>query len=78
MCIDIRGILFPLQKDGTLFKKTREDPPEKLYDSIIEAFDSAIADIALRQESGQAVLIHEGGKGRSNVLLVESSMVLLA
>ena len=48
LCKDTRGILFPLQKDGTLFKGTPEDPPEKLYDPIIEAFDSAIADIAPR------------------------------
>ena len=48
LCKDMRGILFPLQKDGTLFKGTPEDPPEKLYDPIIEAFDSAIADIAPR------------------------------
>lgn len=48
LCKDIRGILFPLQKDGTLFKGTREGPPEKLYDPIIEAFDSAITDIAPR------------------------------
>ena len=46
LCMDLRGILFPLQKDGTLFKGTREDPPEKLYDSVTEAFDSALADIA--------------------------------
>ena len=52
LCSKIRGILFPLQKDGTLFKGTRPDPPEKLYDSIIKAFDSAIADIAPRQKSG--------------------------
>ena len=51
LCKKIRGILFPLQKDGTLFKGTREDPPEKLYDPIIQAFDSAIADIPSKQES---------------------------
>ena len=45
LCRKIRGILFPLQKDGTLFKGTREDPPEKLYDSVTEAFESALADI---------------------------------
>ena len=52
LCIDIRDILFPLQTDGTLFKGTQEDPPEKLYDYIIKAFDSATADIVPRQESG--------------------------
>ncbi|KAL2045028.1 hypothetical protein N7G274_002803 [Stereocaulon virgatum] len=46
LCMDLRGILFPLQKDGTLFKGTREDPPEKLYNSVTEAFESALADIA--------------------------------
>lgn len=38
----IRGILFPLLEDGALFKGTRPDPPEKLYDPIIEAFGDAI------------------------------------
>ena len=51
LCINIRGILFPLQKDGTLFKGAHADPPEKLYGLIIEAFDTAIADIALRRET---------------------------
>ena len=52
MCEEIRSILFPLLEDGALFTGTRPDPPEKLYDPIIEAYDSAIADIAPRQESG--------------------------
>ena len=51
LCKKIRGILFPLLVNGALFKGTRPDPPEKLYDPIIEAFDSAIADIPSRQES---------------------------
>ena len=51
LCREIRGILFPLLEDGELFKGTRPDPPEKLYDLIIGAFDSAIADIAARQNS---------------------------
>ncbi len=51
LCRKIRGILFPLQKDGTLFKGTRPDLPERLYDPIIEAFDSVITDIPSRQES---------------------------
>lgn len=46
LCEKIRGILFPLLKDGALFTGTPSDPPEKLYCSIIEAFDSAIAGIA--------------------------------
>ncbi|KAL9130813.1 MAG: hypothetical protein Q9175_006929 [Cornicularia normoerica] len=45
LCEKIRGILFPLLDDGTLFTGTSSDPPEKLYHRIIEAFDSAIADI---------------------------------
>lgn len=45
LCKKIRGILFPLLEDGALFKETPPDPPEKLYDPIIESFDSAIADI---------------------------------
>lgn len=51
LCRKIRGILFPLLEDGALFKGTRPDPPEKLYDPIIEAFDSATADTPPRQES---------------------------
>ena len=46
LCKKIRGILFPLLKDGALFTGTPSDPPEELYHPIIEAFDSAIADIA--------------------------------
>ena len=46
LCKEIRGILFPLLKDGTLFIGTPPDPPEKLYDPIIEAFDDALAGIA--------------------------------
>ena len=47
-CRKIRGILFPLLEDGALFIGTPPDPPEKLYDLITGAFDSAIADIAFR------------------------------
>lgn len=46
LCKKIRGILFPLLKDGALFTGTPSDPPEKLYHPIIEAFDKTIADIA--------------------------------
>ena len=42
MCKEIRGILFPLLTDGTLFTGTPADPPEKLYDPIIEAFEDTI------------------------------------
>ena len=51
LCKKIRDILFPLLGDGALFKGTRPDSPEKLYDPIIEAFDRAIADITPGQES---------------------------
>ena len=44
LCRKIRGILFPLLEDGALFTGTRPDPPEKLYDPIIEAFEDAIED----------------------------------
>ena len=44
LCRKIRGILFPLLEDGALFKGTGPDPPEELYDSIIEAFEDAIED----------------------------------
>ena len=43
LCEKIRGTLFPLLEDGTLFIGTPPDPPEKLYHPIIEAFDNAIA-----------------------------------
>ena len=42
LCEEIRGILFPLSENGTLFNGTPSDPPEKLYDPIIKAFDNAI------------------------------------
>jgi hypothetical protein len=51
LCKEIRGILFPLLEDGALFTGTPSDPPEKLYDSIIEAFDNAIADISAGEDS---------------------------
>ena len=44
LCNKIRGILFPY-KNG-LFIGTPPDPPEKLYDPIVEAFDNAIIDIS--------------------------------
>ncbi|KAL8847182.1 MAG: hypothetical protein Q9221_007767 [Calogaya cf. arnoldii] len=44
LCKKIRSILFPLLEDGALFTGTRPDPPEKLYDPIIEAFEDAIQD----------------------------------
>lgn len=56
------GIHFPLLEDGALFKQTRSDPPEKLYEPIIDAFDSAIVDITPRQESGA---VRRGGRGAS-------------
>jgi serine/threonine protein kinase len=49
LCKEIRGILFPY-KNGLLIG-TPPDPPEKLYDLIIEAFDNAIADIAAGEDS---------------------------
>jgi len=42
----IRGILFPLLDDGALFKGTRPDPPKKLYNPIIKAFNNVIASLA--------------------------------
>jgi len=52
LCKKIRGILFPLLKDGALFIGTPSNPPEKLYHPIVEAFDSAIVDIAAGDRSG--------------------------
>ena len=46
LCKKIRGILFPLLKEGALFTGTPSDPHEELYHPIIEAFDNAIPDIA--------------------------------
>ncbi|KAI9797634.1 MAG: hypothetical protein M1825_005732 [Sarcosagium campestre] len=50
LCMEIRYILFPY-KNG-LFIGTPPDPPEKLYDPIIEAFDTAIVDIVAAEDSG--------------------------
>lgn len=49
LCKTIRGILSPY-KNGLLIG-TPPDPPEELYDHIIEAFDNAIADIPAGQDS---------------------------
>lgn len=49
LCKTIRGILFPY-KNGLIIE-TPPDSPEELYDFIIEAFDNAIADILLREDS---------------------------
>ncbi|KAL8897148.1 MAG: hypothetical protein Q9207_007359 [Kuettlingeria erythrocarpa] len=49
LCQTIRGILFPY-KNGLLIG-TPTDPPEKLYDPIIEAFGNAIADISPGEDS---------------------------
>lgn len=46
LCLKIRGILFPFLEDGAMFIGTPSNSPEELYRPIIEAFDSAIADIA--------------------------------
>lgn len=43
LCKEVRGILFPLLEDGALFIGTPSDLPGKLYDPIIEAFDTTIA-----------------------------------
>lgn len=44
LCEKIRGVLFPLLKDGALFTGTPSDPPEKLYRPIIESFEDTIED----------------------------------
>ena len=49
LCKKIRGILFPLLEDGALFTGTRPDPPEKLYDPIIEAFEDAVEESKSRE-----------------------------
>jgi hypothetical protein len=49
LCKEIRGILFPY-KNGLLIG-TPPDPPEKLYDPVIEAFDDTIADISAGEDS---------------------------
>ncbi len=50
LCRKIRGILFPLLKNGGLYTGT---PPnsETLYDPIIKVFDDAIAGIAITEGS---------------------------
>jgi len=55
LCRKIRGILFPLLKDGALFTGTPANP-EELYEPIIEAFDNAIADISTREDSNRQSL----------------------
>ena len=45
LCIKIRGMFFPILKDGSMDIGTPSAPPEKLYDAIIGAYDKAI-DIA--------------------------------
>jgi len=49
LCGEIRGILFPLTKDGELDIGTQSDP-EKLYGPIIKAFNEAIADVRTREK----------------------------
>jgi serine/threonine protein kinase len=43
ICREIRDTLFPYRNGNWLFTGTTEDPPEKLYNTIIDAFDRAIA-----------------------------------
>ena len=50
LCKKIRDILFSLLKNETLFKETRSNSFEKLYDVVIEAFDDAIVEISFKQE----------------------------
>ena len=45
LCTNIRGILFPILKDGSMDIGTPLGPPEKLYDAVIAEYDTAI-DIA--------------------------------
>jgi hypothetical protein len=52
LCGKIRGILFPLLKDGRLSTGTPPDL-EKLYGPISQAFDEAIAEIASTEQSGR-------------------------
>ncbi len=49
LCRAVRGILFPLLEDGELDTGTPSDP-KNLYDSIIKAFDNAIADMAAEED----------------------------
>ena len=42
LCDRIRVLLFPLTDSGALNVGTSSDPPEKLYDAIIGAYDDAI------------------------------------
>ncbi len=49
LCEEIRGILFPLIKDGELNIGTQSNP-EKLYGPIIKAFNEAIADLRTREK----------------------------
>ena len=55
----IRGILFPLLEDGSLFTGTPSEPPEILYNPIIEVFDNTISEITARQKSDEKILRHK-------------------
>lgn len=50
LCEKIRGILFPYYRNALLIG-TPPDPPEDLYDHIIEAFNNAIAGILAGKHS---------------------------
>ncbi|MCJ1251832.1 hypothetical protein MMC30_009070 [Trapelia coarctata] len=50
LCRAVRGILYHLLEDGELDIGTPSDP-ENLYDSIIKAFDNAIANMAAEEDS---------------------------
>jgi hypothetical protein len=43
LCVRIRNILFPFDKDGTIFIGTPEGDPDELYKPIIAAFDETIS-----------------------------------
>jgi len=49
LCREIRGILFPLLKDGVLHIGTPENTRE-LYDPIIRAFENTIAEERAREK----------------------------
>lgn len=51
LCREIRGILFSLLKNRVLFIAMPMNSSEKLYQFIIEVFDKAIADFAVKQKS---------------------------
>lgn len=58
LCKKIQDILFSLLKNKALFIEILLNLFEKLYNFIVKAFDSAIVDIAIRDNLEQIELVY--------------------